>query len=58
MDNSISLRYRINNGEKIKCRACGEGIYVPIGKNNGNNYWFKCSKCGETIHFTPNIEIK
>ena len=44
-------------GEPVKCPDCGEGIFVPFDESLNlplnKCYWFKCNKCGSTLHLSP-----
>jgi len=58
MKNLISLSEKLNNGEKIECKNCHKGIYIPYNSSFENNKWFKCNKCGDVLHFEPKVEVK
>ena len=55
---ALSLLEKLNNGEKIKCMACGKGYMLKCNPEIEKNFFFYCSECGEIWQFAKPIIIE
>ena len=51
---------RLVKGEKIKCKSCNSGYYLPFNTSADKAHTFYCSnqKCNFIIHKDPIIKIE
>ena len=51
---------RLVKGDKIECKACNSGYYIPFNTSADKAHSFYCSnpKCNFIINIDPVIEIE
>lgn len=60
MANTIKhdLSKALKRGDGVVCLKCGKGIYKPFNTSSEKAHSFTCDKCGDHVHFTPNITVE
>ncbi len=51
---------KLIKGEKVKCKICGEGYYIPFNTSADKAHSFCCSNpnCNIFVHRDPIINIE
>lgn len=51
---------RLKNGEKIECKVCYKGYYIPYNTSADKAHSFCCSnpECNSSVHWDPVIDIE
>lgn len=55
-----SLLERLKSGEKVLCRVCGKGYFIPYNTTADKAHCFNCSNpdCKNFYHWDPVIDIE
>ncbi|MCR5341950.1 MAG: hypothetical protein K6E70_01120 [Butyrivibrio sp.] len=55
---SESLAEKLLNSEKVICKKCGKGNYIPYNNEVKVNHYFRCPICNDMVHLEANVEVK
>ncbi len=51
LEKNNQLNPTTKEGDKVPCKECGKGIYIPVNPQAEINHGFKCSHCSTHVNF-------